>query len=478
MTPGIYLLEVSACIGIFYVLYQVCFNGNTFFGANRSYLLAGLILSFLIPDLQFEFAPNVFHRLAPAGMQEIAGASAHDYGPAWPATAPGGNEGFSLLAMLYYAGVIIMGMRFLHSIYRICCAWRGSRVEMTDGFKALRADVSQPFSCFNMIFLPDRDVDPMIVDHEKIHVKQCHWVDLVIVELAAIVLWFNPLMLFYRREVKAQHEYLADAGAIRGGVPVDEYLCSILREVRRENRYGFVNKFYSQPIKKRVMMITRNKTSFKFFAAYLFCIPVVSLLLFAFANRPAPVPMRNGNVGIERIIIVDPGHGGGDVGARASRGMSEKELTLSIAHKMVQLGQKSGVKVILTRSHDEERSLGDRASYADRYSADLFISLHVNFDNDPLKSGLDFIFSESNAKAEKSKLLAEELLAGLKPVNGIDINGIKKGNAYVLKNNTVPAVALELGYLSNKKDSEFINKAENQRLISERILSSAVNFLK
>ncbi|HKZ37772.1 MAG TPA: N-acetylmuramoyl-L-alanine amidase, partial [Chryseolinea sp.] len=160
-------------------------------------------------------------------------------------------------------------------------------------------------------------------------------------------------------------------------------------------------------------------------------------------------------------------------------GVNEKELVLSIAKQIQQAGQEKGIQVILTRTSDEAMELKERVSFTNRFSADLFISLHVNYDqHDSDLSGMECIVSEGSTKFNESKQLAEEVVTHLKTLRGIAVNDIKKSNAYVLRTNSVPAVMVELGYLSNKKDYAFIRDDKNQKLLSEQIIAAVLSFKK
>ena len=98
----------------------------------------------------------------------------------------------------------------------------------------------------------DKNIDPLILEHERAHVNQYHWVDLLLVELAFMALWFNPLMMLYRRAIKLQHEYLADAHTVEHGAQLEQYLNCMLAHIHLENTHHIVNQFYSKSKKELV----------------------------------------------------------------------------------------------------------------------------------------------------------------------------------------------------------------------------------
>jgi N-acetylmuramoyl-L-alanine amidase len=203
-------------------------------------------------------------------------------------------------------------------------------------------------------------------------------------------------------------------------------------------------------------------------------IPAICLLLFSFSKKPVS---GSQHLTDEIVLIIDPGHGGSDVGGQSAKGLNEKNLTLSIAKLIQKESEGKGIRVVLTRTQDEAVELSKRISFSHSHAGSVFISLHFNVDQtDQAKSGIECVISESNAHVEKSKLLAGQLLHEFKSLGGIEVNEVKKAGAYVLKNNTIPAVALELGYLSNESDCAFISNEVNQKSISQTIVTSVLKF--
>jgi N-acetylmuramoyl-L-alanine amidase len=371
--------------------------------------------------------------------------------------------------------------RFTFFVVKIIVIKNRSLVHLRDKTRIVEVGSGLPFSFFNMIFLPNLQINPIIIEHERVHVALLHWIDLIVIEIACAILWFNPIMFFYRRSIKIQHEYQADACTVGKGVKLEHYLNCMLLQIQSENEVAPISEFYSQTIKKRINMMTKNKTVRKFSGLYLLTLPAIGMLLFAFSNQSASI-LENNPSGIlndnQRTIIVDAGHGGQDGGARATDGINEKEIVLSIAKQIQQAGQEKGIKVILTRDSDKAIELKERVSFTNRFPAELFISLHINSnEHDSGLSGIECIVSEGNTKFSESKQLAEEVVTQLKTLGGIAINDIKKSNYYVLQSN-VPAVMVELGYLSNKEDYAFIRDDKNQKLLSEQIIAAVLSYSK
>ncbi|MFZ5986284.1 MAG: N-acetylmuramoyl-L-alanine amidase family protein [Bacillota bacterium] len=179
----------------------------------------------------------------------------------------------------------------------------------------------------------------------------------------------------------------------------------------------------------------------------------------------------------EVIIVIDPGHGGDDLGAYNGK-LYEKDINLDISLRLGKLLSKEGIKVVYTREKDVFVDLDPRAKLANDLGATLFISVHSNsMPNNSDYRGTETLYcppaNSENSKMDGRKLaiiVQNELIKALKTVdNGI----IYRPNLLVLRKTQMPAVIAEIAYISNPSDrakltsSEFKQKAANA-------LSSAV----
>ena len=296
-----YLFEVSLSLSAFYLLYAAVLRNHTFFNLNRFYLLSGLLLSFVIPVLKIPF----FQVQSPTIVTDMM--RLHPIEPDYVLfTNQNLAHGLTtinytvILQAIYLAGIIILFIKLFFSIIRIVRMKNQSDIHKLDKVKIVRTDTSVPFSFFHMIFLPKDEQNPMIIEHELAHIRQLHWLDLVLTELATVLLWFNPIVFLYRSSLKLQHEYLADSSVLTESHKTEGYLRSMLRQVEMISTGGLVSHFYQKTIKKRIIMMTKNKTSRKYLGLYLLVIPMISLLLFAFAPAGS-----NGSLSIGKNTVVN-----------------------------------------------------------------------------------------------------------------------------------------------------------------------------
>ena len=284
ITAGWYLLKVSSCLLVLYIPYLILFRNTTFFGANRLYLLLTLIFSFVIPVLEISQSASVYSLVVESSPEISLSQYYDDFNAIEPVND---DTNYPLiLSLMYVAGLLFFSLRLVFSVKTILKIKRGCDVEKIGRVSILRVDSIEPFSFFNFIFLPKTEINPLIIQHEKVHIRQFHWVDLVLVEIATIILWFNPVVILVKRSLKRQHEYLADEQTIRGEVQAEDYLECMLKEIQRTHLYGPINNFYFQSIKERITMITKKRTSAPLSGLYIILIPVIGILSFAFSKKP------------------------------------------------------------------------------------------------------------------------------------------------------------------------------------------------
>jgi N-acetylmuramoyl-L-alanine amidase len=373
-------------------------------------------------------------------------------------------------------------LRIAYDVARVARIKRHSNISRAGRISIARSNVRQPFSFFNTIFIPTSGAEPAVLEHETAHIEKYHWVDLIMIEIASAIVWFNPIMFFYKRSLKIQHEYEADAAVLSNGADIELYLDCLLQHLKFNSSGRLISSFYTQNIKQRIIMMTKDTPRRKFQALYLLFLPVVCGLIFAFSTSRVrtneTVQSVKAVAGHDIVIVVDAGHGGNDAGSYDSE-VSEKDLALSVARDIQRVGEERGVKVILTRAGDQGISLEERIAMARQYNASMFLSIHMNYDpKNGSNSGIDVIISDKNQQPAKSRRVAKQLKKQLSSLEGIRVNGVKKSDFYILSQNDIPAALLEVGYLSNKADYAYITDSANQRRVSKSIINAVLASFK
>lgn len=171
----------------------------------------------------------------------------------------------------------------------------------------------------------------------------------------------------------------------------------------------------------------------------------------------------------DKTIVIDPGHGGRDVGAIGASGTYEKDFSFLTAQELKQELEILGANVLLTRPDDEFVSLGGRISFSNTMDTDAFISIHYNSVPElPDVTGIEtYYFQEQNEK------LASYIQSELIKATDADDRGTTQGDYLVIMQNVKPSVLLELGFISNEEKEDRLATIGYQK----KIVSGIVNGL-
>ncbi len=169
----------------------------------------------------------------------------------------------------------------------------------------------------------------------------------------------------------------------------------------------------------------------------------------------------------EDIVVLDPGHGGFDPGAVGPNGLTEAEVALDISHRAAALLQESGFDVIMTRSDDSFVSLSERAEIANRAGAEIFVSVHSNAAARPAVGGLETYYGRG--RESDSYYLARTMQNSM--VNKLELTdrGVKTDRFTVIRETEMPAVLLEIGFLSNLEEERLLRSSSFREKAAESI---------
>lgn len=184
----------------------------------------------------------------------------------------------------------------------------------------------------------------------------------------------------------------------------------------------------------------------------------------------------------DKIIVLDAGHGGIDPGA-SKKGFNEKDINFKIINTYTKDAfAKTDVKVYFTRESDIKVDLYERAAFASEVGAELFISLHLNSNNKSSINGTEVYYYKENTSVSKNGInsyqLAKSLVNNLSSSLGTKNRGVIHADFVVVKYNTVPAVLIELGYMTNSSDLTKITSAEYQKKTAKTIVQTVLELLE
>src|SRR5437773_8383762 len=195
------------------------------------------------------------------------------------------------------------------------------------------------------------------------------------------------------------------------------------------------------------------------------------------------------------VVVLDPGHGGQDSGAMCN-GVLEKDLTLDVARRIDRLLEAEGIATLMTRMGDTYVSLADRATFANRVSNCIFVSVHFNEDNQPVSSGVETYYAAhqmtpgsfvtswlpsllralpESPNVESQSLagfIQEALVARTQAFDRV----IKANQFFVIENVTSPAVLIEGGFLTNKEDISRLASEDYREQIAAAVSDGIVRY--
>ena len=173
-------------------------------------------------------------------------------------------------------------------------------------------------------------------------------------------------------------------------------------------------------------------------------------------------------------IVIDPGHGGHDPGTIGIGGVREKDIILPISLDVAEILRKQDIEVILTRDTDNFISLQGRTDMANDINADLFVSIHANAINlsRPDVNGLETYYYQSGRRL--AEVIHWSILNGVK----IDNRSIRRARFYVLRHSAMPAVLVEVGFLTGAVDSSNLKDPNYRRQMAEAIARGIVEYIK
>ena len=292
----VYLGESAISLAVLYLLYKVTMSYETLHRLNRVVLLGVVVLAAVLPLCEIKIIEEV--ELLPladvegdVAMMSVVEDTSFDY-VAWLK---------SLAVALFCLGAAFMVVRLVVSQLSV---WRmtrsGARCELGEGVVLTVVDkLATPFSWFRNVVVAKSDAEQdldLILEHELAHVRLHHSWDVLAVDIALCVWWFNPALWLLRRELQSLHEYQADDAVLRKGIDAKTYQILLIKGAVGSRLHSVANCLNHSNLKNRITMMCK-KTSSRWSAAKLLLIlPLVALSLAATATTVyVPKEQNKGN---------------------------------------------------------------------------------------------------------------------------------------------------------------------------------------
>ena len=282
----VYQIKVGLCLIAFYLLWKLLLSRETFHRFNRIALLVVMALALVLPWIRFSLDAS-----SPVtdGMVMLEDLIVTPSGVVQSPQAAQPWNVMNVATVVYLVGMAAILAWLLHSrwsLYRLLK--KGREEALPDGVTLhVLPDKIAPFSYFKHIVISEqdyRDNPQEILTHEKAHIDLRHSLDVVFTSVVTLFQWWNPAAWLLCRELRQVHEYEADEAVLQEGIDARQYQLLLIRKSVGNQLFSMANNFNYQSLKKRIRMMTINKSSRWKQLRALAAVPVIALALLAFAN--------------------------------------------------------------------------------------------------------------------------------------------------------------------------------------------------
>lgn len=244
-----YLVQVTAYTGAMWLLYHLLLRDRPLHRFNRAYLLSAVLLPIALPLLKLPEALRPKQEAKPivAMLQEVTvGGPVQEELPFWSIAIP-------LAYLVVMLAVLVVKLAGYIKMRRVI---NRSNKELHEGYVLLKYSGYGPGSWGRYIFLPEGDVDEIIIRHERAHIQLRHSHDIIFMSIAQAVLWPNLFIHLLKKELAQVHEFQSDAAVDITG---EAYTQLLLASVFGTCTLPFTHSFIIHPIKRRIMMLNNNR---------------------------------------------------------------------------------------------------------------------------------------------------------------------------------------------------------------------------
>jgi TonB family protein len=279
----IYMVKAAVYLAGFYIIYFIFLSKDTQYIRNRLFIIFSVIAAFILPAISVNIREQSSIYYFGKTLSEVFVTADGNNGQVITGAGNSLNVA-AILYRIYITGVIIFSLKLLIDILSLI--FLITRNKKTDDNIIYFKGFNTPgFSAMGNIFinrtLGKKEADE-IIRHEQNHIDNKHFLDILFIEAALILQWFNPFVYLINRSLRAIHEYQADLGCLKSGMPVKRYQNLLLSHVFRTGKMNISNSF-SNPslIRKRMIMMSKEPSGNSSSLKILLVIPVAILFLMA-----------------------------------------------------------------------------------------------------------------------------------------------------------------------------------------------------
>ena len=276
-----YLLKANGLVVLLFLFYFIFLKNETFFRSIRNYFIIGLLIVLAIPLIEIPiYVEAVTSQIDLLNYNEISSESISIKTIDWT----------QMLGVIYLLGVTFFSLKFLTQLSSLGILV--SKHKMVKQGKLYFIETSKniaPFSFFNIIIYNKSQftLDELkhVINHEKAHAKQWHSIDTILTHLLLITFWFNPFVWLYKKAVQQNLEFLADAFALKLAENEKQYQLTLLKTCSTSFCTEITNNFYKSLIKKRILMLHKNRSKNKNQWKYAILLPLLIAFVSTFNTK-------------------------------------------------------------------------------------------------------------------------------------------------------------------------------------------------
>lgn len=305
-----YLIEVNMGLMLFLVAYILIFGRETDFKRQRIFLIVGIAASLIFPLFHIAYSrttiPSIGHVLPTYLLPKVSIGGQGPY--ATGATDQKSIEIWFYIQCIYVVGVGFFLVRFIIQLLRLVMMMRTSTFS-AGRYRIVESSAHQhTFSFFNFIFLGSADTlspdeKQKIIQHETVHARQNHSIDILLLNLLKILFWFNPAINIYKKIFIQLHEFEADARAVENR-DVDAYCCLLAKVALQSAELQLANHFNHSLTIKRIEMMKSIKRKLRTWKVVVFA-SVVPIAFFILAGQDQLLTevksLTNSSIGVSDI---------------------------------------------------------------------------------------------------------------------------------------------------------------------------------
>ncbi|MCH2192876.1 M56 family metallopeptidase [Kordia sp.] len=296
-----YIIKSGLCLALILLIYKVMLERERMYVFNRYYLLFGLCFALTVPFITMETVAEIpFTETASTGqLQNINTSELIDIESDNIQEASTIPVWILVTISLYSIGYLLFFFRFVRNIYLIINKIiKSVRVRYRAASLVLLKENVLPHTFLHYIFLKKEAYDSQniaeeLYTHELAHVTQKHSLDIILIELIQIVFWFNPLLIYYKKAIQLNHEFLADDAVLKSNTKIPTYQHLLLENANWNHNLHLASNLNFSVTKKRLQMMTKHTTRARAWMIGTLTIPVFISALFLFSTKVIAQKTKN-----------------------------------------------------------------------------------------------------------------------------------------------------------------------------------------